>query len=135
MRVLTAKAIGREPGPIRIQKGQHDFTTDKGNGDVHLEARHGDQIRSIVDENGQPIFKDTSEYIGFVANNWTEIVEINNGKMLMVVRDPSKISKRNSQKTMIIEMVKSKTNNFYEVITAAKLNNKYMTKYTKIISR
>jgi len=135
MRVLTAKAIGREPGPIRIQKGQHDFTTNKGKGDVHLEARHGDQIRSIVDENGQPIFKDTSEYIGFVANNWTEILESNNGKMLMVVRDPNIIINKKSQRTMIIEFQKSDSGNFYEVNTAAKLKNQYLKKNKKLLTR
>jgi len=135
MRVLTAKAIGREPGPIRIQKGQHDFTTNKGKGDVHLEARHGDQIRSIVDENGQPIFKDTSEYIGFVANNWTEIVELNNGQLMMVVRDPKLTASGKKQNAMILGLIKSKNSAFYDIRTAGPFKNGYFKKFKKLINR
>jgi len=131
----TASEIGMEAWPIRLRRGHHDPATDKGEGDVHIEARHGDQIRAIVDEDGEPVFEDVAEYVAWVSENWTEIRDNGSGRPVLVVRDNAISGSDKKQQIMVLGLEKLPSADFYDVKTAGPAVNRYLKKMVLLKKR
>lgn len=131
----TAAEIGLEALPIRIEKGHHNSETDQGSGDVHFEARHGDQIRAMVDDDGNQLFSDVAEYVDFVTNNWTEIRDNRTGNPVLVVRDKTMSRSDEKQHVIIIELKKSKSADYYSVATAGPFRNRSVNRMKLLTER
>lgn len=121
--------------PIRIRHGKHNYETDGGVGDVHIEIRHGDQIRSIVDANGKPLFRDVAEYVEFVSENWTEILDNGRGRPVLVVRNAALKASDNTQQSLIVSLEKPTSGNYYDVQTAGPYKNRSLKKFRLIKAR
>lgn len=76
-----------------------------------------------MDQDGNQMFDDVAEYVGFVADNWTEIRDNGSGRLVMVVRDETVTSSRKSQPVMILELTKPVGGDFYTVVTASPFKN------------
>lgn len=74
-----AAAIGREAGPIRLAKGEHDAATGKGYGETHIEARHGSEVR----EAGAT---DAAAFVATTASTFDEIRQGNRSALLLIRR-------------------------------------------------
>jgi len=124
----TALDIGMDAAPIRLERGHHDYETEKGGGEAHIEARHGDQIRSLVDEDGNQLFDSVADFVDFVANNWTELRNNKNGRLVLIVRDETVVGGGEQQPLIILEIKKLPSSNFYSVQTAGPYMNRYIKK-------
>ena len=131
----TAAEIGFEAATIRLRKGKHDSDTNKGEGYDHIEARHGEQIRSIVDGDGSPVFEDVAEYVDFVSHNWTEIRDNGRGRLVMIVRDAEAERSDDTQDLMILELEKDPAATFYDVKTAGPFRNRSLKSMELLTSR
>lgn len=131
----TAAEIGIEAAPIRLRRGEHNSDTDGGRGDIHAEARHGDQIRAIVDEDGNQLFEDVAEYIQFVGDNWTEVRENSIGNPVLIIRDETQTGSDKKQDTLIIELTKSPSSDFYDVLTTGPFRNRNLKKMKLLYTR
>jgi hypothetical protein len=121
-----ADQAGLPSAPIRLERGWHDKATGRGMGDLHIEARHGAEIRSITDADGKPIFKDPAEFIQFVARNQNEIRNGNEGSILLIARDTTKTSQKEAQRSLIIKIKEAENRQYYTVITAGSFSNRYI---------
>ena len=112
-----AKETGLKAAAVRIRKGVHDDDSEHGEGEVHLHARHWEQIKKIVDENSEQMFEDVGDYVQYVTENWTEIRATNNGRPVMIVRVESKKGSNANHPILILELIESPSAEFYDVKT------------------
>ena len=73
-------AIGREAAPIRLPQGEHDFRTGKGFGELHIAARHGDEIRAIG-------YQDVGDFVSDIMSGFNEIYRAQKGGLYLVKRN------------------------------------------------
>ena len=73
-------AIGREAAPIRLREGNHDPGTGKGTGRIHIEARHGEEIRAAG-------YADVDAFVAEVASQFTDIYAGAGRELFLVKRN------------------------------------------------
>ncbi len=102
-----AQAIGREAAPIRLPEGYHDFETDRGRGERHIEARHA---RDIQGEG----FSDVGEFVADVVSGFERIYRADRGALFLV-------KPNGHEKVAVAELrsVGTGPDQYWEVVTAA----------------
>jgi hypothetical protein len=106
-------------GPIRLEKGWDDPTlgakarrgepVNDGMGEAHIERRHGEEIRSLLGPNGNPVYADVADLVSDVAENYNRIARGHSGRIVL--------GKANGkEKVAIIELAPE--SDHYTVITA-----------------
>jgi hypothetical protein len=107
-------------GPIELPRGWHDEAGDRGGGLIHIEARHGAEIRAAG-------WDDPAQFVAAVAANFTEVRRQVNGTLLLVQRDVARAGQRDPQASLVVGL--SRTNEGgYRVITAGRFKNAYIGK-------
>jgi hypothetical protein len=92
-----ARAIGRQPGEIRLRDG------DNIAGRQHIEQRHGEQLRRAG-------FSSVDEFVKMVASDFDAIYS-RPGRSLSLVR-------RDSRGMLVVQLEPSESGDFYDVKTA-----------------
>lgn len=75
-----AKAMKRQAGKIRLERGEHDYRTHEGNGLVHIEAQHGKQIRGAG-------FDSVEAFVAHVAKDFGQVWQAQGRQILVAYRD------------------------------------------------
>ena len=73
---------GYSPGKIRLEKGWDDPVAHDGIGEVHIEARHGAEIRGHL-EAGTPVYPDAASFVADVAANYNRIARGHSGRLIL----------------------------------------------------
>ncbi|MCD8266020.1 MAG: hypothetical protein LUC33_02590, partial [Prevotellaceae bacterium] len=117
---------GLPAGPIKLSEGRiTNPATNAGYGRVHIDARHGDEIRAAG-------FGSVEEFVDYVSKNWTRIVEGNQraGKKTYLL-EVSADDKHND--TLMVEL--SRDSGYWNVNTAGVFNKGYSEKKKEVFSR
>jgi hypothetical protein len=96
----VARAIGRQPGKIRLQIGKH-WDTNKGFGLDHIRSSH-------------PEIKDIPAFIAEISKSFNKIWKTKKGKLLLV----RQVDYQGTGKIAVIELRPHDNGDFYSVITA-----------------
>lgn len=105
--------------PIEMEEGWHDFSTDRGVGRIHVEARHAPQIRSL----GYP---DAESYVRDILANPDEIRrDHHNGSFFFVRRGPLNTSDAEHD-SGIVHLQKEGSS--YRIGTVAPFKTRYLKK-------
>lgn len=89
---IISKETGLAEAPIKLSEGViTNFETNSGYGFVHIEARHGDQIRKAG-------YKSVVDFVQDIASNYDRIKEGNN---------------RHGEQTYLLQLVDSHNNTLY----------------------
>jgi hypothetical protein len=70
--------------PASAAKEYTNRNSTGGYGEVHIEARHGQEIRALVDDSSKPLYLDAAEFVADVTANFTDIYKNENGGLLLV---------------------------------------------------
>ena len=108
------------PGPIMLAVGWHDPETDRGSGLVHIEARHGVQIRTAG-------FSDAAAFVAHVAGGHNEIRQDSGGQLFLVCRDPAR-SGPNDPHAVAIACLMPVKGSVWTVATAGRFKSAYIKK-------
>lgn len=90
-----ARVMRRQAGKIRLERGWHDASTHKGSGLVHVEARHGKQIRDLGYASVEKFISDAVHQINEVwkpdaTAQMVAIVNDRHGRAIFVELQPAR---------------------------------------------
>lgn len=108
------------PGPIVLVEGWHDPATNRGSGLAHIEARHGNEIRSAG-------FNDVAAFVSHVIDRHNEIRQDSNGQLFLIYRDPARQGPNEPHAVAIICLMPG-GNNAWTVATAGRFKFSYIKK-------
>jgi hypothetical protein len=97
-------AIGGQAGKIRLRIGEHDETTGKGYGEIHIER--SDRMAQLK-QNG---FQNARDFVQDIAKKYDEMYQGGNGALLLVKRD--------MRNDVIVVHLEPLEDGFYDVKTA-----------------
>ncbi|MFZ4538168.1 DEAD/DEAH box helicase family protein [Propionivibrio sp.] len=107
-----AAAMRRQAGKIRLETGWHDQRSNEGSGLVHIEARHGKQIKDIGYASIEQFVHDSLANIGEI---WKP------GKTAQIVA----VVSGNKGRAIFIELQPSKDGDYYTVNAAFPVSENY----------
>jgi hypothetical protein len=105
-----ADAIGRESAEIRLPRGEHDNITGKGYGEVHIEQRHGREIRQ-AEKTFDIKYADAADFVKDVAENFAEIYSSRGGHLFLV-------KKNGRARVAVIELTGDADSSHWQVVSA-----------------
>jgi hypothetical protein len=103
-----------------LSLGWHDLQTDRGTGLLHIEARHGDQIRAAG-------FDDAAAFVAHVADGYNEIRQDSGGQLFLVCRDPARGGSNDPHAVAIICLAPGE-GPVWTVATAGRFKSAYIKK-------
>jgi hypothetical protein len=107
-------------GPIELQRGWHDSATDRGMGLIHIEARHGEQIRAAG-------YADAAAFVADLAARPASIRATNDGGVYLLRSDVTSAPKSQTTDALVVRL-KRDDSGHWTVVTAGPLRNRYLQK-------
>lgn len=104
-----AKAIGRQAGKIRLTNGIQN-SDGTGYGLAHIEANHGEQIRSLG-------YETVENFVQEIASKFSEVWRAKAGQLLVTIKDGRK-------DVMFIQLSPSEKGDYYRVNSAFPVRQK-----------
>jgi hypothetical protein len=111
------------PGKIRLEKGWDNPATGEGIGELHVEGRHGNEIRNYR-EDGKQVYRDGAELVADVAANYNRIGRGHSGRLILGIAN-------GREKIAIIEL--EPTRDGYTVRTAGLRNPGWLDRESRAL--
>jgi peptidoglycan/LPS O-acetylase OafA/YrhL len=108
-------------GPIILAPGWHDDATGRGSGLLHIEARHGAEIRAAG-------YADTTRFVLDIARGFTEVFGQSGDRLFLVRRDPVRTRPADPHDVLIV----SQAATGWHVETAGRFKASYIDKREKL---